>query len=168
MIKFSKEHIYKQWSWDILLSEKEKIKSRCEKIEYFSKKLINIPETNFFFNKIGVFQKQLRVFETLPISVHYNAEKISELSNSLKVLRKEGLVHGDICPRNILLSKKDLRYFLIDWEPDFHQIRNGKRVVVTVADYLHPNEKSNYNPCSVKSDKYAFDKILMRLIKNHG
>ena len=41
MIKFSKEHIHKQWSWDILLSEKEKIITRCEKIEYFSKKLVN-------------------------------------------------------------------------------------------------------------------------------
>ena len=51
MIKFSKEHIYKQWSWDILLSEKEKIKSRCEKIEYFSKKLINIPELTFILQK---------------------------------------------------------------------------------------------------------------------
>ena len=166
MIKFSKEHIHKQWSWDILLSEKEKIITRCEKIEYFSKKLVNIPETTFYFNKIGVFQKQLRIFETSPISTHYNAKKISELSNSLEILRKEGLVHGDICPRNILWSKKEQRYFIIDWEPDFHQIRNGKKVVVTVANYIHPDEKWNYNPCSIKSDKYAFNKIMTNLIKS--
>lgn len=166
MIKFSKEHIHKHWSWDILLTEKEKIKSRCEKIEYFSKKLVNIPETSFLFNEIGVFQKQLRVFETSPISIHYNAEKISELSNTLKIIRKEGLVHGDMCPRNILWSKKEQRYFIIDWEPDFHQIRNGKKVVVTVPDYLHPDEKWKYNPCTVKSDKYAFNKIMTNLIKS--
>ena len=163
MIKFSKEHIHKQWSWDILLSEKEMIKSRCEKIEYLSKKLVNIPETSFYYNKIGVFQKQVRIFKTSPISTHYNAEKITELSNSLEILAKEGLVHGDMCPRNILWSKEQQRYFIIDWEPDFHQIRKGKKVVVTVSDYIHPDEKWNYNPCSVKSDKYAFGKIMTKL-----
>ena len=80
MIKFSKEHIHKQWSWDILLSEKEMIKSRCEKIVYLSKKLVNIPETSFYYNKIGVFQKQVRIFKTSPISTHYNAKKISDVS----------------------------------------------------------------------------------------
>ena len=57
MIKFSKEHMYKQWSWDILLSEKNEIKSRCQKIEYFSNKLINIPETSFFFQQYWCFSK---------------------------------------------------------------------------------------------------------------
>ena len=79
-INHSKQFIYKKWDYQILLSYKSEIKTRCEKIEVLSKLSPIIPNTNFEWGKERLIQRQVRIKNTTKISNYYNFEKLRELS----------------------------------------------------------------------------------------
>ncbi|MFQ3369197.1 MAG: hypothetical protein ACI8PF_000486 [Flavobacteriaceae bacterium] len=165
MINLSKQFIYKKWDYQILLSYKSEIKTRCEKIEVLSKLSPIIPNTNFEWGKERLIQRQVRIKNTTKISNYYNFEKLRDLAILLDIKDSLNLIHGDICPRNILWSDFENSYFVIDWEPDLFQIRNGKKSHITTVEYAYPKDKYTKAPCSLKGDKYSFIKTLHKCIK---
>jgi len=162
VIRFSKKYIHKSWDWEDLFSNKNEIIERCKKIEYLSHEVDSIPNTVFKFNSLNIYQKQDRIINTISISNCFNKKKIYDLLKDLDFIHFNKLIHWDLCPRNIIWSKLDNQYFIIDWEPDFIQRRFGKKTFIAVKDYIHPDERTYPSLYSTLSDKFAILKCIYK------
>jgi serine/threonine protein kinase len=60
--------------------------------------------------------------------------QLEEICHQLDAAHSQGLVHGDIHPKNVVLGR-DSHTHVIDWEPSLLQIRCGRCVWITTPGW---------------------------------
>lgn len=126
----------RQWKTTDLLDQD--IGSRLELIASLSDRLRSIPRTRFSRRATTLVQVQRDVGPCLRLKSPLQARAIVHLASDLDELSSTGLVHGDICPRNICFDGS--QYWLLDWEPSLRQIRIERATVIATYPYLAPSE----------------------------
>jgi len=135
--------------------------SRVELIEQISSSLTLIPKISFtqtVANEL-LYHQQLVVKERCP--KESILAKLQCLALELDDFSATGLVHGDICYKNILYDGFAFR--LVDLEPSFNQIRNGRSVLLYTPPYIALDDYKNNNLTSA-TDKVGFYFFCKRLL----
>lgn len=157
--------VEKSWQWEHLLDYASQLEKRIESISRLSNLITSIPVT--FFRRVVthrhtdhgaeqnlLVQSQTRIRPFYRFGAIFNSATLGKLAEDLDRISATGLVHGDICPGN-LCSDAD-RYYLIDWEPSFWQIKKEKPVLMFTDPYIAPREKGVTHHLTQFSDRVAF------------
>jgi len=147
--KFKKGNIFiKTYPLTSLVCSIQEIELRLTQI----KKYINI---GFSFN---IDSKYLTLnFEYIKSGRPFSILDFNLLGKYLDYIHSENMFHGDIHYRNLMI--KDDRIVLIDWEPCFIQIINGKKIIKSHSKGIHPLDKKNKN-ISKFTDKKGYLNLL--------
>lgn len=173
--ELSKETVVKRWRWADLLDPPSLIRKRMLLISRLSRAVPSMPESEFRRRKprrpgssrqgetdeLWQLQRKIRPFHRA--SMRSDLRGVLQLAADLDSISGEGLVHGDICPGN--LCTDDERWYLLDWEPSFRQVKRGRRVPICTLPYIAPSERGNSGELSSLSDKVALALSLRRIYR---
>ena len=152
MITVSRErYVVKTYNISELLDPIGSIEFRTEKIQNLTKGLVT-----FDFRGDVLIRKtkrlQLQSFRSQALSL----DLFTDLSSFVTSCHKSGLVHGDICIKNLKYFSNKL--LLTDWEPSLRQIRNNKICLMGTYPFIDPDDIKN-NQISQKTDLYCLERV---------
>ncbi|MCH2043775.1 MAG: phosphotransferase [Saprospiraceae bacterium] len=151
----SKQHITKTWDWQLLQESRTDISKRLRQIEYLSKILPSIPKTRFQLSDKKIIQTQRKIQQHLRFKkAPFNQNGLTQLAKDLDHITAAGIVHADLCPRNIIWGEG--QYWIVDWEPAQIQFRFGKWSIIFTYPYIAPSEIETTTGLTTLSDKVAF------------
>lgn len=147
----------KTYQLENLLVPIEIVKKRCDLLEELTKETECLLPTSFQFKASTLIYEQ----ELLSPNIKFNKNLdfktklilLKKFSECLDYLAEKGFVHGDIHRRNILYNGN--RLFLVDLEPCFHQIRSGKKVVMSSLPRRSLNDIKN-DTVTNETDKIGY------------
>tara|TARA_Y100001968_G_scaffold319397_1_gene350859 strand:+ start:519 stop:1121 length:603 start_codon:yes stop_codon:yes gene_type:complete len=128
-----------------------------EELSKLNSSIIKLDIKSYFYNKNGLNVEIHQEYSNrIP---HQKGEPVlkylDELRNNLNKAWEEGLVHGDLNRKNILLTNDGYR--IIDIEPLLKiPLQNGKFVLRTTNPYLAEEDRKNWT-ISQASDQHGFD-----------
>jgi len=154
-------YIEKSWSWSHLLETTTEIERRIDLISSLSIRIESVPETRFIKldNELKQVQKKVTPCHYPP--QEWDRQKLIKLAISLDELSSAGLVHGDLCPRNICWD--GVQYWIIDWEPSLWQIRKGRPTLIYTHPFIAPSEIGTTSSLTSLSDKVAFALTILKV-----
>ena len=153
------------WELANLLSRPEHIERRCKAIEYLSSQWPAYPQMRFEIKGTKLIRSQEWIADGRSIHRGGDEHAWMRLAEALEAKDDLGLVHGDLCVRNIIWSKARGCCVAVDWEPDLVQVMGNQRVSKVTKGYVHPDDWGTSEPVSLKSDRYAFVRCLEQVVK---
>ncbi len=154
-IKNKLRYKIKEYLFSELHDNKEAILKRCTLIEKLSIQFDFLPETKYIFLKDRIIYKQ-KYIEKVPtdrLSAFEYEFHIKEFAANLDKLNIAKFVHGDINISNVIFNGS--RFNLIDFEPAFFQIRNGKIILKSGVNIRSTNDKLS-KKITIETDKIGF------------
>ena len=161
---FEKSHIDTHEKFDQLVSEKEML-DRCDHPGIL-KVLGTFTDKEFIYFvleycQLGDFEKFLNRFSAFPFElVRFYA---AEMTSAISYLHNMGIVHGNLKPRNILVSK-DLHLKITDFRNTKQNKEHKKRVSSLLsADYVSP-ELLDEGESGIPADLWALGCIIYQML----
>lgn len=101
-----------------------------------------------------------------PIGDRIAAAFARRLAEALGELHAVGIVHGDLCPRNVLIDDGEVRLtgFMVDRRPFFRALRSQDRLVEPGYAPPEAHDGAQRHPVSPAADLYAASALLQRLL----
>ena len=85
---------------------------------------------------------------------------IAKIREAISVLHKEGIIHNDLTPNNIIIDGNSLNIYIIDFENSYEVTDGGKSIIHTPF-YYNPENKSNNR--GVSEDSFSFGLIMLSI-----
>lgn len=137
-----------------LYCQQDQIEQRCILMRSCSNSIESIPQIDFIFENS----------DELVIRQHYIEKDNSATFNSyqrlaidLDLMHKAGLVHGDLHPRNLIISHG--RCYIIDFEPCYIQKRYNIRARMS-SKFTWSELDRKENKLTSLTDKVGFYKVV--------
>ena len=128
--------IRKTYNLADLICTREALERRCLAIETFTSRFG--PEVRFEFGRTTL----TRVSRRIPAGGsrrHLAPCQRDRLARLIDKAHVSKLVHGDICPKNLIISGDNL--YILDWEPCLRQVRAGGIRFVVTPPCFHPCDR---------------------------
>lgn len=153
--EFNKKYKIKEYLISTLLDQKEEIEKRCTLVENLSIKFDFLPETRYlkFQKKLIYKQTYIKKIRTDSLSYHQLKFYIKKFAKNLDELSKYNFVHGDINISNVVFDGS--KFNLIDFEPSFFHLKNGKKILKSATNIRSKNDKL-FNTITSETDKIGF------------
>jgi serine/threonine protein kinase len=145
------EKLQKYYNLNIFLDISEMME-RCGLISRFTAGEVSAATTTFFVHNDTL----VRETEILPGAKKAKHIQICEIQDLVSRMHAFGIIHGDICPKNILSD--GFAWLLTDFEPALRVIKNSRPILMGTPGYLDPNDVAG-GRISQRTDFYALKKI---------
>ena len=153
----------KEYNFKNLLDDYDDIIKRCHLIKEVSNSVLFIPNTQITIDaKALVYtQELLGKHNYRDLTNQKKIKLLGQFADDLDSLIPYGFVHGDINSSNVLYDGVTIN--LIDLEPSFKQIKNGKKDVMSSVPLRSLKDLKN-RTITVETDKIGFYLTCNRLM----